>query len=54
VRAYAKSIAAAVGLLAIVGKEVLGFEVPQETVDQVVNGILALGTWLAVFGLSNK
>lgn len=52
--AYAKSIAAAIGLVAIAGKEIFGVEIGQDTVDKVVDGVLALGTWFAVFGLKNK
>ena len=50
---YAKSIAAAIGLIALFSKEAFGFEISDETVNTVVNGVLALGTWLAVYGLSN-
>ena len=50
---YAKSIAAAIGLIALFSKEAFGFEIADETVNTVVNGVMALGTWLAVYGLSN-
>lgn len=50
---YAKSIAAAVGLIAILSKDVLGVEVPSETVDSVVEGIMALLTWIAIYSIPN-
>jgi hypothetical protein len=50
---YAKAIAAFVGLLAIVSKDVFGFEIDGSTVDAVVNGILAVGTVLAVLLVRN-
>jgi uncharacterized membrane protein len=50
---YAKSIAAAVGLLALLSKEVLGIEIGSETVDQVSNGIIALITWASIYLVPN-
>jgi hypothetical protein len=50
---YAKSIAAFIGLFAIVSKEYFGVEVTAETADAVVNGILALGTIYAVYAARN-
>ena len=51
---YSKVIAAAVGLLLIYLKDVLGIEVPSETGDNIVNGILSLATVYSVFQLSNS
>ena len=51
---YAKSIAAAIGLLALVSKEFFNIEIGSETQNQIVDGIIALGTLLSVYGLSNK
>lgn len=51
--AYAKSIAAAIGLIAIFSKEAFGFEIPNETVDGVVNGVMMLLTWIAIYAVPN-
>ena len=51
---YAKSIAGGIGLLAILSKDILGLEIPQQTVDKLVEGILAVGTWMAIYGFRNK
>lgn len=51
---YAKGIAAGVGLIAILFKDILGIEIGTVTVDNVVNGILALGTWYSVIMLHNN
>ena len=51
---YAKGIAAGVGLLAILFKDLFNVEIGADTVDKVVNGILALGTWIAVVQLRNS
>jgi hypothetical protein len=51
---YAKTIAAAIGMLAYLSKDFFGIEIPQETVDKIVEGILALGTVWAVYRVSNS
>ena len=51
---YAKGIAAGVGLIAILFKDILGIEIGTDTVDKVANGILAIGTWYAVVATRNK
>lgn len=50
---YSKAIAAAIGLAAILFKDVFGVEIGSDTVDKLVNGLLALGTWIAVFQARN-
>ena len=51
---YSKAIAAAVGLAAILFKDIFGVEIGTDTVDKLVNGLLAVGTWIAVFQARNK
>ena len=52
--AYAKAIAAAIGLGAILFKDIFGIEIGADTVDKLVNGLLAVGTWIAVFQARNR
>lgn len=51
---YSKSIAALIGLAAIISKEVFGVEVGQETTDHVINAIMGIATVAAVYGVRNK
>lgn len=51
---YSKSIAAFIGLAALLSKEIFGVEVGQETTDHIVNAILGIGTVVAVYGVRNK
>jgi hypothetical protein len=51
---YSKSIAAAVGLIALLSEELLGLKIEDETIKSVTQGILAIGTWVAVYGIPNK
>lgn len=51
---YAKSIAAFVGLLAIVSKDFFGVEIGSVTTDEIIKGLMALGTVFAVYQARNS
>ena len=51
---YAKAIAAAVGLAAIIAKQIFGIEIGGEQVNKITDGIIAIGTVFAVYQTPNK
>ena len=52
--AYAKTIAAAVGVLALLAKQFLGVEIGGDQVNKIADGLVALATVLAVYQTPNK
>lgn len=51
---YSKAIVASVGFIALLAKEIFGLQIADATVNQIADGIIAVGTVAALIRVPNK